>query len=262
MREQLLLLLRISKPEYNKSLYKDYKLFMNPQMNFRQSGLVEGQYDKFEGAITSIPCKILYSADEKKSWHYLGDVTLMHIDKNAYIYCMYGLKYDAKNYDVENNKYYHIIPWEYIEPLWQGEGTELMVVKNTSVFIEGFKKAAVKANLSYAWGRVLYDLEAKLSNIEYFDLAMKDNFESIFHKVKKGYETQNEVRFAVICSDKPTHIELQLENDQQLLFTLIPLEYGRHILVELSDLEFDKELNLPVRFSAEVKYYESGDSAK
>lgn len=39
MREQLLLLIRISKPEYNKTLYNGYKLFMNPQMIFKKSGL-------------------------------------------------------------------------------------------------------------------------------------------------------------------------------------------------------------------------------
>ena len=47
MREQLLLLIRISKPEYNKSLYDEYKLYTNPQMLFNKSGLIDGQYDKF-----------------------------------------------------------------------------------------------------------------------------------------------------------------------------------------------------------------------
>ena len=61
MREQLLLLIRISKPEYNKCLYDEYKLYMNPQMSFNKVGLTDGQYDKYEGAITDIPCKILYS---------------------------------------------------------------------------------------------------------------------------------------------------------------------------------------------------------
>ena len=262
MREQLLLLIRISKPEYNKTLYDEYKLFMNPQMAFKNSGLTEGQYDKYEGAITNIPCRILYSADEKKSWHLLGDTSLMHKNNNAYIYCMYGLKYDEKHYDAENNKYYYVIPWEYIEPLWQGDGTELMVIKNTRVFIDKFEKAAMEAKLSYAHGKVHYDLDEKLSDIEYYDLAMRDSFESVFHKVKKAYEIQNEVRFAVKCPDKPEHIELQLENDQKLLFTLIPLEYGRHILVELSDLEFDEKLKLPVRFSSEIKYYGSENDVK
>ena len=185
MREQLLLLIRISKPEYNKCLYDEYKLYMNKQISFNGSGLTAGQYDKYEGAITNIPCKILYSTDEKKSWHLLGETSLMHKNNNAYIYCMYGLKYDEKHYDAENNKYYYVIPWEYIEPLWQGEGTELMVVKNTHVFIEKFEKAAKEAKLSYAYGKVYYDLDEKLSDIEYYDLAMKDCFESVFHKIKE-----------------------------------------------------------------------------
>ena len=49
MREQLLLLIRISKPEYNKCLYDEYKLYMNPQMSFNKVGLTDGQYDKYEG---------------------------------------------------------------------------------------------------------------------------------------------------------------------------------------------------------------------
>ena len=77
MREQLLLLIRISKPEYNKCLYDEYKLYMNPQMSFNKVGLTDGQYDKYEGAITDIPCKILYSTDEKKTWHLLGDANKM-----------------------------------------------------------------------------------------------------------------------------------------------------------------------------------------
>ena len=120
MREQLLLLIRISKPEYNKCLYDEYKLYMNPQMSFNKVGITDGQYDKYEGAITDIPCKILYSTDEKKTWHLLGDTSLIHKNNNAYIYCMYGLKYDEKHYDAKNNKYYYVIPWKYIEPLWQG----------------------------------------------------------------------------------------------------------------------------------------------
>ena len=73
---------------------------------------------------------------------------------------------------------------------------------------------------------------------------MKDGFESVFHKVKEGYEIQNEVRFAVINPDKPEHMELMLEKDLELKFTLIPLRYGKDILIELSNLEFDDKLNL------------------
>ena len=46
MREQLLLLIRISKPEDNKCLYDEYKLYMNPQMSFNKVGLTDAQYDK------------------------------------------------------------------------------------------------------------------------------------------------------------------------------------------------------------------------
>ena len=72
--------------------------------------------------------------------------------------------------------------------------------------------------------------------------------ESVFHKKADGYELQKEVRFAVICPDKPDHYELSLENDQQLGFTLIPLSYGKDVAVELSDLEFDANLKLTIRF--------------
>ncbi len=257
MREQLLLLLRVSKPEYNKTLYDDYKLFMNPQMAFLHSGLIAGQYDRYEGAISNIPCKLFFSKDEKRSWNLLGEISLMRKDNQAYIYCMYGLKYEEKYYDEINNKYRYIIPWEYIKPLWQGEGTELMIIQNTALFIQKFKEAAEKANLSYAYGKVHYDLDEKLSDKQYCDFAMKDCFESVYHKIKGNYEIQNEVRFAVICPTKPDYFELQLKNDQKLLFTTIPLEYGRHILVELSDLDFDSELKLPVRFSPHIRYYES-----
>ena len=82
MREQLLLLIRISKPEYNKCLYDEYKLYMNPQMSFNKVGLTDGQYDKYEGAITDIPCKILYSTDEKKTWHLLGDIFIVCMVSN------------------------------------------------------------------------------------------------------------------------------------------------------------------------------------
>lgn len=43
MREQLLLLLKISKADYNETLYSDYTMFTNPQFKFRGNGLTEGQ---------------------------------------------------------------------------------------------------------------------------------------------------------------------------------------------------------------------------
>ena len=42
MKEQLLLLLRVSKPEYNRTLYEDYKLYMNNQFSYKKTGLTKG----------------------------------------------------------------------------------------------------------------------------------------------------------------------------------------------------------------------------
>lgn len=257
MREQLFLLIRVSRPEYNQTLYRDYKLYMNPQIGFDKDNLTDGQRDIMEGAITNVPTKLYYSTDERKTWKRIGDTQLIRKNNNAYIFCMYGLKYNEKYYDMKTNRYFYIIPWSYIKPLWQGTDTEMMVIENASVFITKFHEAAEKRGLSHAYGKVHYDLDEKLSDIDYFDSATRDGFESVFHKKADGYELQKEVRFAVICPDKPDHYELSLENDQQLRFTLIPLSYGKDVAVELSDLEFDANLKLPIRFSSRIKYYES-----
>lgn len=257
MREQLLLLIRISRPEYNKTLYEDYKLYMNSQMKFKMDNMTVGQKDIMEGAITNIPSKLLYSTDEKKTWKLFGEITLMHKNNNAYIYCMYGLRYDVKYYNAKNNKYFYVIPWNCIEPLWQGDDTEMMVIINTSEFINKFLKAAKKKGLDHSYGKVHYDLDEKLLDKEYLHLAMSDSFESVYHKMADGYELQKEVRFAVLCPDNPDHYELQLDNDQKLKFTTIPLSYGKDIAVQLLDLEFDDVLGIPVRFSPKIEYYES-----
>ena len=62
-----MLLIRISKPEYNESLYKDYELYMNQQMTFKNRELSLGQHDGMEGAISTVPAKIFYSIDNKKT---------------------------------------------------------------------------------------------------------------------------------------------------------------------------------------------------
>ena len=135
MREQLFLLIRVSRPEYNQTLYRDYKLYMNPQIGFDKDNLTDGQRDIMEGAITNVPTKLYYSTDERKTWKRIGDTQLIRKNNNAYIFCMYGLKYNEKYYDMKTNRYFYIIPWSYIKPLWQGTDTEMMVIENTSVFI-------------------------------------------------------------------------------------------------------------------------------
>ena len=134
-----------------------------------------------------------------------------------------------------------------------------MLVRNISVLIDKFKRAAEKLELPYAYGEIHYDLESKLTDIEYCDLALRDCFEAVYHKVAEGYENQQEVRFAVICQNKPDHMELQLANDESNLhFTLIPLKYGQSIMIELSGLQFsenDKDFHFPLHFSADIKCY-------
>ena len=55
-----------------------------------------------------------------------------------------------------------MIPWDSIESLRQGEDTELMIVKNTRIFIEKFEKATKEAKLLYAYSKVNYDLDEKI----------------------------------------------------------------------------------------------------
>lgn len=261
MGKQLLLLIRISTPAYNKTLYDEYKIYMNHQMAFTSEKLTSGQHDGYEGAISTVPFKLRYSIDDKVTWKELSsEVKMMRKDNKAYIYCMYGVTFAEEQYDKENNKFYHLIPWEYIEPLWQGDSnTEMMVIKNTSVFKNKFHEAAERDGLSHAYGQIQYDLEEKLTDIEYMNIAMRDSFEAVYHKPKMGYEMQNEVRMSVLCPNKPDKYELQLTNDGALQFTLIPLVYGKPVLIELQGLEFENDM--PVRFSNDIKYYEPTDGS-
>ena len=87
---------------------------------------------------------------------------------------MYGITFDKKDYNRETNKCYHLISWEYIEPLWQGEDTELLIIKNTSVLVDKFHEAAKRKLFRHAYGAVHYDLEEKLNDIKYLDKATRD----------------------------------------------------------------------------------------
>lgn len=115
MKEQLLLLLRVSKPEYNRTLYEDYKLYMNNQFSYKKTGLTKGQFDTKEGMVAGEGVRLLYSVDDRKTWTELHGIQAMHKNNNAYIYCMYGIKYDPAQYDARTNTYYHFIPWEYFK---------------------------------------------------------------------------------------------------------------------------------------------------
>lgn len=257
--KKLLVLVRISKPSYNETLYDKYVLYMNPQKKYRDSRLSEGQYDKHEGAIAIAPLKINCLDDGKVISYELGSDGIVYKENKAYIFCMYAITFDQNTYDEDSNKFYHRIPWEYIKPLWQEEGTELMVLINTSVFINKFLEAAKRQGYKCAYSLVKYDLNEKLRDSNYFELALKDDFEAIFHKTKDRYELQKEFRMAVICQEEQEHVELELLNDQQMKFYTIPLEYGKDVIVEIENLEFE-ENKLPRRFSDKLNFYEPDKS--
>ena len=80
------LLLRISKPEYNKTLYQDYKIFMNCQKNFRNLDYNKGQYDKYKGVILQGPCTFKYYVDGKQKCVNLGNDGIIYKENNAYFF--------------------------------------------------------------------------------------------------------------------------------------------------------------------------------
>lgn len=94
MKEQLLLLLRVSKPEYNRTLYEDYKLYMNNQFSYKKTGLTKGQFDTKEGMVAGEGVRLLYSVDDRKTWtelhgqNYMEFKQCIKIIMRTYTVCM------------------------------------------------------------------------------------------------------------------------------------------------------------------------------
>lgn len=259
MQRKLLLLLRISRPEYNKTLYEEYRIFMNLQKNFRRKGLNKGQYDEFEGAILKGPCDFVYHAGEEMKQVHLDENGIIYKENDAYIFCMYAVVFDISKYNEENNKFYHNISWDYIKPLWDNGGSEMIIIKNTKKFLDKFHTASEKVDRRHAQAMVKYDLRDRLQDKEYFEQALQDDFEAIYHKMDT-YKAQKEYRLSLIDSSSKDFIILELENDQNLLFDVFSLEYGKDIVIEISDLEFNSKTNLPDRFSSKLKFFESKET--
>lgn len=252
---KLLLLLRVSNPEYNKTLYLDNSLYMNRQSRFYQDDLTEGQIDKNENLISTIPSQLYYSKDRKK-WEHLIDLNSIYGRKDIYIYCMYGVDFDFQNYDKGTNSFYYLVPWEYIKKFYKvGEHLELMVIKTPSVLIDKFVDASNKQGLSYAYDRICYDLDEKKKEIGFIKSAINDPFVPVFHKIKDDHEIQNEVRFAVICPNGDEHINIEIDNKlPNVLFDLIPIKPERDILIHLTDIIIDSATNQPLSFSSKIEY--------
>ncbi len=227
---------------------------MNPQLSFGNSSMLSGQTDSAEGSLIDESVKLYYSTDNRTTWTYLTEAHDTKKDNYAYIYCMYAVTYCPENYDQKRNKYYCQIPWEYIKDVWE-EGYELMVIKNTSAFISYLRDAAEKEKLPYAYGLVKYDLEEQQKNQDYFLKATTDPFEAVFHKYKNPYSVQQEFRFAIKKEDRPDHYELPLSDNAIIMVSLLKPNKDKDILIELSDLVFDKS-GASIQFSSELVFYE------
>lgn len=256
MQRKLLLLVRISKHKYNKTLYEDYKIFMNRQSRFRDAAYNNGQYDKYEGAILQGPCDFIYhiGKEEQKRIH-LDEKGIVYKENNAYIFCMYEIEFSEQTYDAKTNKFYHNISWDYIKPLWDDDGLEMLIIKNTAQFLEKFHIAAEKEYKTHAKGLVKYDLQEKIHDREYFEQALKDDFEAVYHKIDT-YKEQKEYRLMVIDKEGKDAYILSLDKDDSLMFDVFTLEYGKNIIVEVSNLEFNPKTKLPDRFSARLSFRE------
>ena len=252
--KKLMLLLRVSKPQYNEALYLHNTVYMNPQLSFDKGSLLSGQADPSEGTLSEKPVKLYYSTDNRVTWNYLTEAHTVKKDNSAYIYCMYAITYCESDYDKGENKYYCRIPWNYIKDVWE-DGYELMVVKNTTRFLNYLHEAAEKEGLSHAYGLIEYDLEEQRKNMEYFHEASNDPFVAVFHKLENPYSIQKEFRFAIKNGEKPDHYELHLRDDAVIMVSLLKPKYGKDIWIELSHLVFD-DSGLPVQFSSELKFYE------
>lgn len=255
MTNQLLLLLRVSKPQYNATLAENYKLYMNNQLAYKNDGLTKGQYDEKEGLIAGSNVRVRYSTDDRKTWIELPGIKSIHKNNHAYIFCMYGVIYNPANYNKVTNTYHHHIPWEYIKDFWKDDPLELLIIKNTASFMKAFEDAANNEGKRWAHGKVQYDFEEKIEDAIYLDCAMKDQFESVFHKRRELYEVQNEVRLAVINPEDPPYFELQLNPKTPFMCERMTLAKGMGVQIELTNLEFNAEKTIPIRFASRINYY-------
>ncbi len=249
-----LLYVRISKKSFNSTLYEKHTLYMNPQISFRNSELKTGQADDNEGVYTTIPSRMLYSLDEKKTWRDLGWINKMSTDANAYIFCVYGVEFNRDNYDKSTNTYRHIIPWDVISEFACGDDTEVMVILNTSVMNKAFLAKAEELNLRSRIAPIQYDLEEKQADPNYIDEVMKDTFSVVFHKNKEHYEYQNEVRFAVVCNDKPDYYLMPLQFETDLITRRFSVVENADIVIDIHNLTFDESGDV-LNFSSDIDFY-------
>lgn len=241
--QQPILLVRVSKKEYNDTLLKDFKVYMNPQIGFKKkNNLTSGQFDPNEGLVISKPFILRYSTDlvnwttltnEKKS-------VAIKKDSNAYIFCMYAVQFDPSQYNPSSKEYTQIIPWEYIKSFFKDDEEyelEMLIFLNSVAFRNILCEAADKAGLSYCAQLVSYDLEEKQNDPSYFQDVKTNAFTSVFHKEEQKYAIQNEYRFSVICPEKPDHYELPIEHLEEAKIYRMELVKNQDIKLTLKNVK-------------------------
>lgn len=73
-------------------------------------------------------------------------------------------------------------------------------------------------------------MQDKLQDKAYFEKALKDDFESVYHKID-DYKEQKEYRLTINDDSGKDFFILPLENDNSLMFDFFTLEYGKNIIV-------------------------------
>lgn len=243
LNKQPILLIRISKKEYNKTLLEDFKVYMNPQLGFSEKkDLTSGQFDPNEGLVFSNPFRLKYSTDQI-NWTTLineKDSVSLKRDSHAYIFCMYAVQFDPTNYNSSAKTYTQIIPWKYIKGFFkEGEasGLEMLIFLDSVAFINILCDASVKAGLSCCGQLISYDLEEKLADPSYFNDVKNNIFTSVFHKKEKDYSIQNEYRFSVICHEKPNHLELPIEHLEKAKIQVMDIFENQDIILTFHNVK-------------------------
>lgn len=239
--KQPILLVRVSKKEYNDTLLKDLKVYMNPQTGFDRNNLTSGQFAPNEGLVISTPFTLKYSTDQK-NWITLTnekDSISIKKESNAYIFCMYAVQFDSSHYDSSSKEYIQIIPWEYIKGFFKDaeeNGLEMLIFYDSVAFINILCEASNKAGLSYCSQLVSYDLDEKQNTSSYLQDVNRNVFTSVFHKEQK-FGIQNEYRFSVICPEKPNHYELSIQHLEKAKIRRMELIKNQDIKLTFNNVE-------------------------
>jgi hypothetical protein len=252
MKKDLLMLVRISVPKFNETLYNDHSLYMNNQTFFRKSELTAGQNDYSEGQIANGGVRLFYQKEENDMLVELHGIEAIHKKSNICVYCMYSVVFNPDQYDQKSDTYYHYIPWNFIKEFWTSDECEMLVIRNTSVFLKSFREAAEREMLSCQYGLVQYDLEKEINNPDYFEKSMSDRFLTVFHK-NRSYEYQNEFRLAVETQEEKSHYVLDLGINTGLVIDKMTLIENNGVLIKIHGLRFGLNGNV-LSYSNNVSY--------